>query len=261
VVHDGRIRITDVDAVVRDVAQQVEAGAEHITFGDPDFLNGAHHARRVVEAVHAAFPAITFDCTVKVEHVLRHADLWPAFARSGCLFVISAFESTDDAILARLHKGHTTADEVAAVALLAGHGITIRPTWLPFTPWSSITTIRAILEFVDEHGLVGHVDPVQYTIRLLVPEGSLLRADLPDLGPWDPERLAYPWTSPLDPLQARLAALVEQRVGEPIVPTTNAIRAEVGLGPVDARSVVVAPALSEPWFCCAEPTAVQLRAI
>lgn len=259
VVYDGRIRIVDVDAVVADVAQQVAAGAEHITFGDPDFFNGVHHSRRVVTAVHAAFPDLTFDCTVKVEHVLRHATLWPEMAASGCRFVVSAFESTDDGILARLDKGHTVADEIAAIATLRASGIVVRPTWLPFTPWSTVETVRDILELVRTQDLVGNVDPVQYTIRLLVPEGSLLLGHVDGLGPWDPERLAYPWSSPLDPLQERLTRIVEEHAAAPLVTTTNLVRAELGLEPVDADAATDAPRLTEPWFCCAEPSALQVR--
>ncbi len=261
VVYDGRTRIVDVDAVVADVAQVVAAGAEHVTFTDPDFFNGVHHARRVVDAVHAAFPALTFDCTVKVEHVLRHEAQWPGLAARGCRFVVSAFESADDSILNRLDKGHTVADEIRAVALLRGHGIAVRPTWLPFTPWSTEATVRDILELVRTLDLVGHVDPVQYTIRLLVPEGSLLLGRIDGLGTWDATRLVYPWTSPLDPLQARLARLVEDLADAPAVDTTNAVRAELGLDPVDPSRVTAAPRLTEPWFCCAEPTAAQLDAI
>ena len=44
VVYDGRTRLVGEDAVVADVAQLVALGARHITFGDPDFLNGPHHA-------------------------------------------------------------------------------------------------------------------------------------------------------------------------------------------------------------------------
>jgi hypothetical protein len=261
VVYDGRIRINDVETVVADVAAQVDRGARHVTFGDPDFLNGAHHARRVVAAVHAAFPDVTFDCTVKVEHVLRHTDLWPELAASGCLFVVSAFESVDDATLTILDKGHTARDETRAVVTLRASGIEPRPTWLPFTPWSTIDGIRGILEFVASHDLVGNVDPVQYSIRLLVPDGSLLLDHLPDLGPWDPDRLGYPWTSPLDGLQAEFAALVEARADDPPGAVFNALRALVDLAPVETRHVVEAPRLSEAWFCCAEPTTAQLRTV
>ena len=261
VVYDGRIRITDVDTVVADVASQVAAGARHVTYGDPDFFNGVHHARRVVAAVNGAFPDVTFDCTVKVEHVLRHADLWPELARRGCLFVVSAFESVNDRTLAILDKGHTARDETRAVVTLRAAGIEPRPTWLPFTPWSTVDDVRDILEFVAHHDLVGNVDPVQYSIRLLVPEGSLLLGHLPDLGPWDPVRLSHPWASPLDPLQAEFAALVEARADEPPGGVFNALRALVDLAPVETRHVVEAPRLSESWFCCAEPTTTQLRTI
>ncbi len=261
VVYDGRIRINDVDAVVADVAQQVAMGARHVTYGDPDFFNGVHHALRVVRAVHARFPELTFDCTVKVEHILAHADVWEELAASGCIFVVSAFESVNDATLELLDKGHTAADAARSVELLRDHGIAVRPSWLPFTPWASLDDVRAILDFVAVHDLVGQVDPVQYTIRLLVPEGSLLLGYIDGLGQWDATRLTYPWTSTLDPLQARFAAIVEAGGDAPIPVVYDALRSEVGLAPLGLTEVADTPRLDEPWFCCAEPTEVQLRAI
>ena len=85
----------------------VNDGATHITFGDPDFLNGPGHSFRIVRAMHAEFPDLTFDFTAKVEHLLKHRTLLPKFAEAGCLFVISAFESLSDVVLANLDKGHT----------------------------------------------------------------------------------------------------------------------------------------------------------
>ena len=211
--------------------------------------------------MHERFPDLTFDCTVKVEHILRHADVWEELAASGCIFVVSAFESVNDATLELLDKGHTAAEAGRAVELLRGHGIAIRPSWLPFTPWATLDDVRAILEFVAVHGLVGNVDPVQYTIRLLVPEGSLLLGYLDDLGPWDAARLTYPWTSPLDGLQARFAALVEAAGDTPIPEVYDALRVEVGLEPLGLTTVAESPRLDEPWFCCAEPTELQLRAL
>ncbi|MGZ4713027.1 MAG: radical SAM protein [Acidimicrobiia bacterium] len=261
VVYDGRIRITPVEAVLADVEAQVGAGARHVTFGDPDFLNGAQHAKRVVAALHAAFPDVTFDCTVKVEHILRHEHLWPELAARGCLFVVSAFESVDDETLTILDKGHTARNETQAVVTLRRAGIEPRPTWLPFTPWSTVESVRGMLEFVAGHDLIGNVDPVQYSIRLLVPEGSLLLGHIPELGPWNADRLGYEWASALDPLQQEFAALVEARADDPPGEVFNALRALVALPPVDVRHVTEAPRLSESWFCCAEPTTAQLRAL
>jgi pyruvate-formate lyase-activating enzyme len=270
VVFDGRIRRVDEDAVLADVEQLVAAGARHITFGDPDFLNAPPHSLRIVRALHDRFPEVTFDCTVKVEHVLRHEDLWPELAAAGCVFVVSAFESVDDAVLERLDKGHTTADAARAVAILRAAGIEVRPSWLPFTPWTTRDDVIALLDFVHEHDLIGSVDPVQYSVRLLLPEGSLL-LDLPDLasagrggvGPWDPERSTYSWASPdpeVDALQQRIGAIVDSP-GDALTAYAR-VREAAGAPPVDLSRVTTGrPRLSETWFCCAEPTELQLTRI
>src|SRR5436190_13047536 len=166
VVYDGRIRVVPEDVVLADVEQLVGMGARHITFGDPDFLNGRRHSLSVVRAMHERFPHLTFDCTTKVEHILEFPEVWPELSRSGCLFVTSALECMSDDILARLDKGHTAADAANAVALLREHGIEMRPSFLPFTPWTTEGDVLDILDFVVEHDLIGNVDPVQYAIRL-----------------------------------------------------------------------------------------------
>jgi hypothetical protein len=270
VVYDGRVRVADEAAVIADIEQLVGAGADHITFGDPDFLNAPQHSMRIVRALHERFPHITFDCTVKVEHVLAHRDLLPELRDSGCLFMVSAFESLNDETLARLDKGHTAADAALAVALLRRHGIDVRPSFLPFTPWTTRTDVADLLDFAYEHDLVGSVDPVQYTIRLLLPAGSLL-LDHPDtaphLGPWDPARLSFEWTPgdpEMDVLQRELAGLVEASVerGETITETYARVRHAVGLPPVDLTECTTdRPRLTESWFCCAEPTDTQLKAV
>jgi radical SAM superfamily enzyme YgiQ (UPF0313 family) len=271
VVYDGRIRIVDVDLVVADVAQLVAAGARHITFGDPDFLNGPHHSLRVVSAVHDAFPELTFDCTTKVEHILRHQGVWGELSAAGCLFVVSAFEHVNDAILERLDKGHTAADAARAVHLLRGHGIEIRPSWLPFTPWTTPADLVDLLEFVATHDLVDNVDPVQYTIRLLLPEGSLLlnHPDIaPHLGAYDAEHLGYRWTAAdpsVDALHARVNALVPRSLDAGETPDVTFGHVWHEVTGRDAAPTGMAtygrPRLSEPWFCCAEPTDTQLGAL
>jgi hypothetical protein len=278
VVYDGRVRRTDEDVVLSDVDQLVEAGARHVTFADPDFLNAPHHSRRVVEKIHERHPGLTFDCTTKVEHILRHRELWPELARNGCLFVVSAFESVNESVLGYLDKGHSAAEASRAVALLRESGIEVRPSWLPFTPWTSVADLVSLVDFVVAHDLVRNVDPVQYTIRLLVPEGSLLlgRPELRrHLGGYDEDRLSWTWVHPepaIDLLQERLASLVEERIGEPATATFEEVASiirsqagghrappapgEVSRGPGGDR-----PHLTEAWFCCSEPTGAQLAAL
>jgi radical SAM family protein len=287
VVYDGRLRVVPEDVVVADVAQLVAMGASHVSFADPDFLNGPRHAIRVAQAVHSCFPELSFDCTTKVEHILAHEELWPALAAMGCLFVVSAFESVDDVTLRILDKGHTAADESAAVSLLRRHGIEIRPSWLPFTPWTRAADLVAMLDFVVAHDLVGNVDAVQYTIRLLLPEGSLL-SSLPEvkkrLWRYEGSRLSWVWTSEeagLDELQEKLAALVETASSRPSASGADGIFTEIqervyayarespslwrGYEPVRGSASMgpsgPRPRLSEPWFCCSEPTLTQREAV
>jgi radical SAM superfamily enzyme YgiQ (UPF0313 family) len=280
VVYDGRTRMVAVDAVVADVAQLVASGARHVTFGDPDFLNGPHHARRVVDAVHGAFPTLTFDVTAKVEHVLRHRGVWEPLAAAGCVFVVSAFESASDGVLARLAKGHTVADEKDAVRLLRAGGIEPRPSLLPFTPWTRAEDVFDLLDVVARLDLVGNVDPVHYAIRLLVPPDSLLLASghLDGLlDGYDDEHLGWTWHAAdprLDELHAHLSALAEQAVAEqwPARHTYDAVRAsavDILGGHARAQAPTVEPGLASPlapdarprltegWFCCAEPTQAQ----
>jgi radical SAM superfamily enzyme YgiQ (UPF0313 family) len=253
-VYGGRFRAVDRDAVLADIDQLVAAGARHITFGDPDFLNGPAHAARLVADMHANWPELTFDCTTKVDHILDHAGVWAEFARSGCLFVVSAFETTNDAVLQRLRKGHTSAQAAAVVSLLRDHGIEPRPSWLPFTPWTTHADVVDMLDFIITHDLIGNVEPVQLTIRLLLPEGSLLLDD-PDLvvDGYDPDALTHTWTSPLDPLQRDLAQLVEEhtQAGTAAVETLMDINALVRgeRGQIEPGSTAGRPRLTEPWFC------------
>ena len=274
-VYEGRFRIVAVDVVMADIAQQVAMGARHISFGDPDFLNGPTHALRVARALHEAFPAITYDATVKIEHIVRYPGHIETLAETGCLFLISAVESIDDAILERLAKGHTAQDFERAVAIARAAGLHLTPTFVPFTPWTTIEGYRALLERLVTLRLVESVPAVQLSIRLLVPSGSHLFeidgfTDLVDA--FDDAMLGYPWRHPdpaVDALQAQVQALAEAAAdrGDSRRATFEAIWISVheALGRRPARLAddvgAAVPMHSEPWYCCAEPTASQLAAV
>jgi hypothetical protein len=267
-VYDGRFFVTPREVVLADIRQQVEAGAGHITFGDPDFLNGPGHALAVAEGLRAAFPGVTFDFTAKIEHLRRRQALLPRFAELGCLFIVSAAESLNDTVLAHLDKGHSRADIAAALDAVRAAGIALRPTWVPFTPWTALDDYLELLDFVAEKELLDHVDPVQYSLRLLVPPGSLLAASpamRPYLGELVPGDFAYRWQHPdprMDELQAAVArtgAQAAERGEDPAV-TFDRVRAladaaGAGRGAQTAAALRLAPdrprppRLTEPWFC------------
>ncbi len=271
-VYDGRFRVVQRQVVMADVRQLAARGAEHITFGDPDFFNGPGHAVATVRALHAEFPELTYDVTIKIEHLLAHADRLSVLKETGCLFVTTAAESVEDRILALLDKGHTQADFVRAAALCREHGIGLSPTFIPFTPWTTIRGYVDLLATVDGLGLVEALSPIQLAIRLLVPRGSRLRgleAWREHEGPFDEAALSYGWVHP-DPTVEGLYAAVRDIVAK---------EEEAGAGPRAVFSAVWRAAhdalgrrapplaapdgrpppvrMSEAWYCCAEPTDLQ----
>ena len=214
-VYNGRFFVVPVETVLGDIAQQVEAGARHITFGDPDFLNGPGHARKVAQALHSAYPQISFGFTAKVEHILKHRSLLPEFVACGASFVVSAFESTSDHVLARLEKGHTCQQMEEAVAILREVGLPVQPTWMPFTPWTGLDDYLFLLRWIREQGLIPHVPAVQLSIRMLVPPGSALLTGS-DAHSWqgtlDAANFSYRWQHPdarMDALQRQVAQIAE----------------------------------------------------
>ncbi len=214
-VYGGRFFVVPREVVLADIRAQVAQGVEHITFGDPDFLNGPKHSLAIVRALHEEFPALTFDATIKIEHIIERRMIFPELATLGCAFVVSAVESLSPNVLRHLAKGHTRADVEEALRILDAAGIPMRPTFVAFTPWTTADDYLELLDFVGAHGLIDHIDPVQYSIRLLVPPGSALldAGDVSDwLGPLDETALSYQWAHPdprMDRLQHEVAALVE----------------------------------------------------
>ena len=272
-VYQGKFRIVPVDAVLQDIRQQVKEGATHISFGDPDFFNGPTHGLRLARALHEAFPRVTFDATIKIQHLIDHRELLPELRASGCLFITSAVEAVDDDILRLLDKNHTGRDFDRAVALTREAGIALAPTFVAFTPWTTLEGYIALLERLVELQLVESVPPVQLTIRLLVPEGSWL-LKLPGfkekLLAFDPALLGYPWIHPdprVDRLQQSLQAEVArcEQEGVPrreVFAVIWRIAHETAARPAPELAGNLGapiPRLSEPWYCCAEPTDQQLQ--
>lgn len=266
-VYQGRFFVIPKEIVLQDLRRQIEVGATHITFGDPDFLNGPGHSLEIVRALHREFPEVSFDFTAKVEHVLERRTLFPELGALGCAFMVSAVESLSDTVLANLEKGHTRADVLPALRIVRDAGIAFRPTWVPFTPWTTIDDYVEMLDFIDGEGLIDHVDPVQYAIRLLVPPGSLLLdrpAIRPFLHPLDQTVFTYPWRHPdrrMDRLHGTVSALVEDaaKIQEDPAVTFSHIRALAREACGDRAPSPVSPALAsdrwrpprltEPWFC------------
>ena len=265
-VYNGVFRIVDRDVILEDIRQQVAVGAQHVTFGDPDFFNGVGHAIPLVESLHREFPELTYDVTIKIEHLLQGADLLPILRQTGCLFIVSAVESLDDSVLYRLDKNHTRADFFRVVENCFRAGVTLQPTFVPFTPWTTMESCLDLFQQLHRLDLVEAVAPIQLGIRLLIPAGSKL-LELDEVrklvGPFDAKALVYPWKNcnpAVDALSDELqeiAAASERlkrsrkatfdRMWRAAKLAAHQIVEEKSAPALPSRAAV--PFLNEPWYC------------
>jgi len=265
-IYQGRFFVVPQDMVLADIRQLVEAGTRHITFGDPDFLNGPGHSLAILRRMHREFPDLSFDFTAKVSHLLRHGRLFAELRDLGCAFVVSAIESLSDRVLTCLKKGHSRADVFALSSLARKAGLALRPSLVSFTPWTRLADYLEVLEWVEQEDYVFHLDPVQFTIRLLVPPGSALLAEpemKPFLGPLVEETLSYRWTHPdpcMDALHQRVSRLVEEAAARREEAPEIFARIQALAGEVAGRALPRGrertsprcprpPRLTEDWFC------------
>jgi hypothetical protein len=191
-------------------------------------------------------------------------------------------------VLGHLAKGHTHADIVSALDILYEAGITLRPSLVAFTPWTTLADYLEMFEIIARHDprhhLIDAIDPVQYSIRLLLPPGSALLAE-PDgrpaaigefLGSLDQAAFQHQWSHPdprMDELQRGVGRAVEEaaRREEDVAITFEhlwQLTAETAGQPRplwEARHRCVSgpkpPRMTEPWFCCAEPTSAQIAVL
>jgi hypothetical protein len=217
---------------------------------------------RIVEALHVAHPDVSYDVTIKVEHLLRQRALLPRLRESGCAFVTSAVESVDDRVLALLEKGHTRQDFIDCVALCRETGLTLIPTFVAFHPWLTLEGYCDLLGTIASLELIDHVSPIQLAIRLLIPDGSRL-LELAGVRAlverFDPQTLTHRWAHPdrrVDDLQRDIASLVGVRITSDRRAVFEEIAAlahdRAGLPRVATKAVrdrATVPYLNEPWYC------------
>ena len=262
-VYGGRFFVVDFETITADISQQVEAGARHISFGDPDFLNGPGHSLRVTEWLHQTYKYVTFDFTAKVEHLRRYPQHLASLKEFGAAFVVSAFESVQNHILDNLDKGHEVSDMEQVIRELRQLDLPLQPTWIPFTPWTTAEEYVEFLDWIEDHGLVQAVPPLQFSLRLLIPPHSwLLRrfAHSAWLGPLHPSQFIYAWETPdgrVDPLQREVAKLTgSPQAKEGNLEVFRKIRslAYEAAGRLDVPDSLqpqlpAPPRLTEDWFC------------
>jgi hypothetical protein len=129
---------------------------------------------------------------------------------------------------------------------------------------------------IAEQDLTENVAPIQLGIRLLIPEGSRM-LELEDIqraiGPFDRESLVYPWKH-ADPRVDALSDAVQEiaaaadrekatrtQAFERVWIAAHRVAGIAAPQPPKNNGARAVPFLSEPWYCCAEPTRDQLISI
>ena len=262
-VYQGRFFIIPKEIVLADIRQQVAEGAKHISFGDPDFLNGPNHALKIIREMHAEYPEITFSFTTKVEHILEQKEIIKEFSTMGCSFIITACEATSEKILTRLDKGHTLPQIKEALQLLQNLGISPQPTWMPFTPWTSLADYIEFLAWVKEQELIPFIPAVQFAVRMLVPPGSAL-LNHPDVENWcgklDQETFPYRWTHAdpkMDELHQIISSIAAENQQENPYKVFKMIETEtykiagkqLPIWNKPLQNIPSPPKMTENWFC------------
>ena len=138
---------------------------------------------------------------------------------------------------------------------------------MTFTPWTTAEDLADMLAFIEAHGLVERVPPVQYGLRLLLPPGSPLIAPTHAqglLGDYNTEALTYEWrphwTSAWTRSSARSPASSPSSTPTSTRATparsascaTRSSRRRGGPTPATAappRVLPATPGLTESWFC------------
>ena len=217
-VYGGRFFVVPQETVLADIRQLEREGARHITFGDPDFLNGPGHSLSIVRAMHAELPSLTFDFTAKVEHILEQRRWFPELRRLGCAFMISAVESErsragqprEGPLAGRCHA--RAPDRARGRDRLQAHVGGLHAV-------DDARGLPRMFEFVEREGLIDHVDPVQFTYGCWSGRLGLLTRDAitPHLGQLDQAAFIHRWTHPdprMDLLQREASRLVEAAARE-----------------------------------------------
>jgi hypothetical protein len=155
--------------------------------------------------------------------------------------------------------------------------MTLHPTFVPFSPWTTMDSYLDLLQVLQVEALIENVAPIQLGIRLLIPQGSRL-LELEEVqrivGTFDAQSLVYPWEH-ADPRLDRLSETVQALAaeGDRRKVSRSAVFQRIWKATHDVAGVetptiqhaqplgAAVPFLSEPWYCCAEPTRDQLVSI
>lgn len=164
----------DADIVLADAAQLAAQGARHFAFVDAEFFNTRRHALHVMEAVADRLGPVTFELTTRFDHILEFEAEINQMTGLGLRVITSALEFPSEKVLQVFDKGIDVPGIKKAIRAAKAAGLELRPTFITFTPWVTLTEIEALEDFLDETGIADWVDHTARQTRVLLFKGSPL---------------------------------------------------------------------------------------
>jgi hopanoid C-3 methylase len=258
--------------VLQDIDNLVAMGARNISFIDPDFLNAPKHSIEIVRRMTERYPFLTYDFTAKVSHFRKHQEHVETLAQYGLSYVLTAMEFNNDNTLEILEKKHNVEDLNWTVKFLRSLGVHVKPTFVFINPWTSVSEISELLDFIESNDLIECVDPIQYKIKLLLFKNSRLLdgARVPQVILGKSNDLYTEWTHEnpaIEEIYQRSSLAVDEGVArgagnDEIFAEVRSIVDEylevpsIKRGPLSILSISLGdvPKYNVPNFCCAEPT-------
>ncbi|MBM7068587.1 arsinothricin biosynthesis radical SAM protein ArsL [Actibacterium sp. 188UL27-1] len=172
--YDGKVLLGDIAQIQDDVDALVDQGMEHMTFIDAEFFNATRRSFDALAQIHKRHPALTFDFTTRVDHILENNDRLGELYDHGVRVITSALEFPKNEVLQQVRKEVDVDDLKEAVRLVQNSGITLNPTFIMFNPWVTLEDFPRFHDFLVETGMEDAVDPVQFETRLHLYKGSPL---------------------------------------------------------------------------------------
>ncbi|MGO7449480.1 radical SAM protein [Rhizobium ruizarguesonis] len=124
----------------------------HVFFSEPNFLVSHKRARELAIAMHAEWPDLTFSFETRSDQIVRFRETIEILSQNGCSAINIGVESGSEAVLKRLNKGTSVAQNELAIEILRNCGIHPLPYMIMFDPEATIADLRDNIDLLKRTG-------------------------------------------------------------------------------------------------------------
>ena len=164
-----------------------EHGVEVMNFADENPTVDRAAWKEFLEALIAEDVPLTLVGSTRADDIVRDADLLPLYRKAGWTRFLLGMENTDEATLALIRKGGTTAKDREAIRLLRENGIISMATWVAGfeedTDKDFWRGLKQLITYDPDQVQALYVTPHRWTPYFRIAEGRRIIQD--DQRRWD----------------------------------------------------------------------------